>query len=193
MLYMLEILDKIKGVKVAEYKAIENLQKAKAFAKEFEFPCWLKLDSPSIVHKTEQKAVLKCNTENSLEQNFKNLETLQKKFSGKIIIQKSYEGLELILATKKDKIFGNIIMLGLGGIFAEIMKNVSFRSVPLDEKDIKQMLEETKISQLMTARTKYPIDKLIKAIKDFSVTENLEINPLIVTEQEIVAVDVRES
>ena len=178
-------------VKVAEFQPVSTASQAKKQAHEYSFPCWLKLSSEKIIHKTEQKAVLKCKDEKQLEENFNSLKKLKQVAGGEIILQKSYEGIELIAAVKQDKIFGKIIMLGLGGLFTEVLKEVSFRSIPLEQKDILQMLSETKISQLMTARKKYPVDKLIHTLASISTLDNIEINPLIVTEQDVIAIDAR--
>jgi len=110
-------------------------------------------------------------------------------------------GVEVILGGKRDPSFGPVVMFGLGGVFVELFDDVSFRVAPLSRADAEEMLEEVRGSRLLAgARGRPPADRqaLIQALLSLSrlLVENpqigeLDINPLIVQERGVVAVDAR--
>ncbi|HXX72452.1 MAG TPA: acetate--CoA ligase family protein, partial [Candidatus Acidoferrales bacterium] len=110
-------------------------------------------------------------------------------------------GLEMILGGKRDRSFGPVVMLGLGGIFVEAFDDVAFRVAPLTRADCEEMIEEIRGKRLLKGiRGRPPLDReaLIKTLTSISkiLTENptiteLDINPLIVFEKGAVAVDAR--
>jgi acyl-CoA synthetase (NDP forming) len=101
-------------------------------------------------------------------------------------------GEEVILGLKRDPTFGAVVMFGLGGIFVEVYKDVSFRITPLDNKSVDKLITETKASSILSgARGRIPRD--INSIKDCIMQlsqlavdcpqiKELDINPLIVLE-----------
>ena len=110
-------------------------------------------------------------------------------------------GTEVIIGMVKDKQFGPVLMLGLGGVFVEVLKDVSFRVAPITAEDTKRMIASLKGKALLYGtRGEAPRD--LEAISDVLlkisklVTENeeiceLDLNPLFVYEKGIVAVDAR--
>ena len=105
-------------------------------------------------------------------------------------------GQELILGIKKTPEFSQVIMFGKGGTDVEKEKDVSFRVIPIKEKDAKEMIEETNIYK--TIKSKINKKLLIKSLMKISelIEHNpkiieLDINPLIVNEKEAVVVDAR--
>jgi acyl-CoA synthetase (NDP forming) len=102
-------------------------------------------------------------------------------------------GEEVILGLKKDITFGPIVMFGLGGIFVEIYKDVSFRIAPLDKKSVNKLITETKASAILSgARGRSPRDisslkECIMRLSQLAVEcpqiKELDINPLIVLEE----------
>ena len=110
------------------------------------------------------------------------------------------EGVDLILGYKKDPIFGPIMMLGFGGIYAEILKDVKFCKLPLDQKQIVDMIKELKLFPILNGARggiKYNLDELsivIQKISNFFLLyyeeiKNMEINPLRVNKCGIICVD----
>jgi acyl-CoA synthetase (NDP forming) len=110
-------------------------------------------------------------------------------------------GLETIIGMNRDAQFGPVLMFGLGGIFVEILKDVSFRLVPVSEIDAAEMVREIKGYALLTGyRGQLPVDvkkleKLIVQVSDFIVqnpdVEELDLNPVIATADGVMAVDAR--
>ncbi|MCK5490911.1 MAG: acetate--CoA ligase family protein, partial [Candidatus Pacebacteria bacterium] len=102
---------------------------------------------------------------------------------------------------KKDENFGHLIMFGFGGIFTEITKDVSFRFAPIDKNEAMKMIKEIKLFPALDGYRNLPkinIDSIADVLVGLSdlVLENeeikeLDINPLIVTEKECFAVDIR--
>jgi len=112
-------------------------------------------------------------------------------------------GVEMIVGSRRDAIFGPTVMVGLGGIYVEVMKDVSFRSLPLDRKEILTMVKEIRSYPLLLGvrgEEMKDINKLVEAIIKIGAIlrrcrgiSDIEINPLVVYEQGMgaMAVDVR--
>jgi len=114
------------------------------------FPVALKIVSKNLLHKTEEQAFcLNIKSEEELKKSWQFLETISGKkeikigFEG-ILIQKMAEGIELIIGAKKDEVFGPTVMFGLGGVFAEIYKDTTFRLAPINKIEAKKMIKEIK-------------------------------------------------
>jgi acyl-CoA synthetase (NDP forming) len=120
----------------------------------------------------------------------------------KLMVQQMVNGgLEVILGGKSDRSFGPVVMLGLGGIYVEVFDDVAFRVAPLSLTDAQEMVEEIRGRRVLQGvRGKPPLDReaLVKALRSISsmLTENpaiaeIDINPLLVLENEAVALDAR--
>jgi acetyltransferase len=176
---------------------------AAAKAKEIGFPVALKLVSPDIVHKTEAGAVLLgLRAADEVEQRGRDL--LGKAGGGQLLVQEMVEGTEVIVGARADPQYGPLIMVGLGGIFVEVLKDVSLRLIPIDEAEALEMLRELrgyKILEGVRGQKRRDISALVRAIVGLSNVfaahrswlSDLEVNPLIVREEGrgVVAVDVR--
>jgi acetyltransferase len=168
------------------------------------FPVALKLVAAEIVHKTESGAVvlgLKTAEEVVAEGQKLLSKTLGK---GHLLIQEMVQGTEVLLGARTDPQYGPFLMVGLGGILVEVLKDVAIRLLPVDEGEARRMLQELRGYQVLQGvRGQGPrdIDALVKAMLGlsdiFAVHRNhltdLEINPLMVRAQGqgTAAVDVR--
>lgn len=161
---------------------------------KFSFPYYLKADIPG--HKTEEHAVLKCE---DMEHAKKSLKWLHHKFpENKIVVQESIEGIEMIIGVETDEVFGKLLMIGFGGIFAEVKRDVSFRALPVTKNDVKEMLLELKGKDIFKARgKKYDLGKFIDLVYGVSIIvdkkkiKELDLNPVMVNEKKSVIVDAR--
>ena len=167
------------------------------------YPLVLKIMSKQVIHKSDIKGVRIVNNKEELEKNFNDLIKISKKKKIKlqgILVQEFHDGHQLILGGKKDPVFGQIMIIGGGGIFTEIMKDVSIRACPITKEDAFQMLGEIKYSKVLEGYRgeKVNLDKLTKIMINFSKLMNsrqdvleLDINPLIASKNGIYAVDAR--
>lgn len=188
------------GFPVAERTFVRSEEDALEAAHKIGFPLALKIVSDEILHKSDVGGVkLDLRNDKDVKDAFYEIEKI-KGFQG-ALVQKYREGIFLILGIKKDKNFGHVIGIGSGGIYTEILKDISFRVCPITNKDADEMIKEIKsYSILKGARGSKPIDfELLKKIlvdlshlpfKHKNISE-LDINPLIVNEKEIKIVDAR--
>ena len=182
---------------VKEYE-VKNEQELLKIAKLLNYPVVQKVVGP--LHKSDVGGVI-LNVENreELVQNFKKLMQIEEATS--ILVQPMISGIEVFIGAKKEGDFPHIIMAGLGGIFVEVLKDVQSAMIPVTKQVSLKMIEKLKA---------YPILKGVRGqkginIKAFAETiaklstllqispeiAELDINPLLATEKNIVAVDVR--
>src|SRR5919205_1036695 len=142
------------GVKVPRYALVSDPDDAEKKAKELGFPLVAKIVSPQILHKTDEKGVkVGLNSELQVRETFNEMYgRLSKKFNVKgMLIEKMVpKGItELIVGLQNDPQFGPVIMLGLGGIFTEIFKDISFRVLPINKEDAMEMIESLQGKQIL--------------------------------------------
>jgi len=153
--------------------------------KKIGFPCYMKVSSPKIIHKTEVDGIFKVNSIEEAEEAFKKL--MKIKHAEAVLVQEYKEGFEMIVGSKSDPQFGNVVSIGIGGIYVEILKDVRFRICPITTDDADKMVKELKGYDIVAgARGKKPIDfkalnELLAKICRFSVNNKIremDINPL---------------
>ena len=166
------------------------------------YPVALKISSPHIVHKTDVGGV-ELNLRNSQEVKdafrriIENVKQKSKndniKIDGVTIQEFIANGKETIIGMKRDSQFGPLLMFGLGGIYVQVFKDVSFRLAPINELSARHMIESTKASKLLYGvRGEKPSDiesiieslqRLSQLVMDFPEIQEIDINPLLVFEQ----------
>jgi len=196
------------GIPVPDFKLIKSEDEITELAKEINFPIVMKIVSPGIIHKTDAGGVkLNIKDEKGAILAFQEIIFQAKKYnkkariSGVIAYTMVPQETEIIIGMMKDPHFGPVIMFGLGGIFVEVLKDVSFRIIPLEERDAREMIAEIKGYEILKGvRGEGPKD--IKAIKILLMKiskltmENPEINeidlnPIFVFEKGLQVVDAR--
>jgi len=200
-LNFLESIELLQKNKIPNILPCEIIKSEKDLIKIKEFPCVLKLSS-SLLHKTEKKGVyINLFNQDDLLKAYNNLQKLQvsEKIKGTIVLQKQISGLELIIGLKDDNVFSKVIMFGSGGIYTEIFTDVSFRILPINEKEASNMVFESKIGKILSGarKIKYPTNDLIKLILKISELakkediKELDLNPVIINEKGLYIVDAR--
>ncbi len=204
------ILMKKIGIEIPESEIARNEEQAVSLAKKLGFPLVLKISSPDIIHKTDIGCVaMGVNTLEDVKKVYKAIIHNAKKHSPHariegVVVQKMLAGKhirEVIVGAKRDEQFGPVIMFGLGGIFVEIMKDVTFRLIPIQRKDAREMIREIKGFRLLQkVRNKKPVNftalenvllKVSRLMERYEKIRELDINPLMVDDKKAVAVDIR--
>ncbi|HEY3303979.1 MAG TPA: acetate--CoA ligase family protein [Candidatus Binatia bacterium] len=183
---------------VVAVTAAEAAQKAEAIG----FPVALKLVAPEIVHKTESGAVV-LGLKSAGEVEIQGKQLLAKS-PGKLLIQQMIQGAEVLLGARTDPQYGPFLMVGLGGIFVEVLKDVAIRLLPVSETDALEMMRELRgyrVLQGVRGQPPRDIKALARAMTGLSdlfashrlFLSDFEINPLMVggEGEGAVAVDVR--
>ena len=196
------------GIKTTDIVLAKTKKKAVSSAKEFGFPVVLKIVSPDILHKTDIGGVkLNLNSEDDVDKAYDEIICAAKKHNPKAKIDgvsvqpMARQGIEVIIGMSKDQQFGPVLMFGLGGILVEVLKDVSFRIVPLTKRDAREMIKEIKGYPILQGyRGQEPAD--IKTLEDLllKVSEfvekrpeikELDINPLFAYKDSALAIDAR--
>lgn len=173
-------------------------------AKEIGFPVAMKLVSAEIIHKTEAKAVvLGLESAETVEAQGERL-LAGSSAGSKLLVQRMIEGIEILLGARTDAQFGPLLMVGMGGIFVEVLKDTALRLLPVGEEEALEMLKELKGYRLLEGVRGQPrrdAQALVRAITGLSdlfsayrdCLSDIEFNPLIVREEGsgLAAVDVR--
>jgi acyl-CoA synthetase (NDP forming) len=176
-------------------------------AEQIGFGVVMKIVSPDVVHKTEVGGVrvnISCGKDVGEAFDAMMASVRQKMPLARIkgvLIEEMVKGTELIIGSSCDPQFGRMLMFGMGGIFVEVYKDVSFRLVPIADFDAREMMDEIKGKAIFEGARGYPkadkdqIVRILLAVSEGLTKqpdiEELDINPLMVTEKGIVAVDAR--
>jgi acetate---CoA ligase (ADP-forming) len=183
-------------------------REAVQLASKIGFPVVMKISSPDILHKTDVGGVrINIRTPMEVEEAFTEITTNARRtmpeafLKGVMIYEMVKGGKEVILGVTYDRTFGHMIMFGLGGIYVEVLKDVSFRIIPVARRDAVAMVNEIRTAGLLRgARGERPADidaiasnivNLSCLIADFPEIQELDINPLLVLEKGAVALDAR--
>ncbi len=196
------------GISVIDTNLAASREEAISISRHFGFPVVLKIASPDIVHKSDSGGVkLGLKTSKQVGKAYDDISgAISQKYPQAVIqgvsVQKmARPGVEVIIGMSKDAQFGPVLMFGLGGILVEILKDVSFRIVPLTRRDAREMIREIKGFPLLEGyRGQEPVDvsnleELLVKVSDF-VEQNpevkeLDLNPIFAYSNGAVAVDAR--
>ena len=198
------------GFQILEGRLTTSPEEAMEIARFIGFPVALKVISPSIIHKSDLGGVrLNLNSAQEVADAFDLMMLRINKLApnaiiGGIYVEKMAEkGLEVIIGMTRDPQFGPMLMFGLGGIFVEVMKDVTFHLAPITENEAAQMLQSTRSYELLQGKRglkevdmhaiAVALQRISQLTTDFPQILDLEINPLIVGEMgnEPVVVDAR--
>ncbi len=196
------------GLPTPAFDVASNSNEAEDFANKIGYPIVLKIVSPDILHKTDAGGVavgLNSGKEvkNEFEEMLRRVRNYKKDANIKgILVQKmAPSSTEVIIGGLKDPQFGQTLMFGLGGIFVEVLKDVTFRIAPISEKDAKEMIMEIKAYPILRGyRGQPPADEsaiikiLVNTSKlmiDLPNINQMDLNPIMVYEKGASVVDAR--
>ncbi|MGD0114640.1 MAG: acetate--CoA ligase family protein [Dehalococcoidia bacterium] len=196
------------GIPTVHARLATNADEAAAVAQEMGFPVALKIVSPEITHKSDVGGVkLNVATPAEAKAAFDEIVAAAKKaqpdarIDGVSVQKMARPGIEVIMGMSQDAQFGPVLMFGLGGILVEVLKDVSFRLVPMTPRDARQMVQEIKGRPLLDGyRGQEPADvaaleKLLLRLSEFVEAHpeiaELDLNPIFAYKDGAVAVDAR--
>lgn len=194
------------GFPVLQSKAAHQPQEAIDAAQEIGFPVALKISSPDILHKTEAKGVLvDIRDEREVRVGFERLWTEvtslhpEARIEG-MVVQEMGRGREVIIGTIHDPQFGPVIMFGLGGIFVEVLRDVSFRVIPIDGKDAREMIRELRSFPILRGARGGEVNleaietlllRISSLVDGSADIRELDLNPIFVNEEGCAICDAR--
>lgn len=196
------------GFSVPEARVVASAEEASEAAAKLGFPVALKLCSPAVLHKSDVGGVeLALGSESKVEEAFGRIRKSvgqslpQAAESDLLVVPMARPGLEVIVGMMRDEQFGAALMFGLGGVWVELLKDVTFRLVPLDEQEARRMLSEIKGAPLLEGyRGEPPRDTealvgalvgLSKLVEAHPQVASVDINPLVVYQKGAVVVDAK--
>ncbi|MGA1848396.1 MAG: acetate--CoA ligase family protein [Thermoplasmatota archaeon] len=204
-----ELMD-VAGVRMPRSMVARNLDEAVRFSNEIGHPVVMKVVSRDIIHKSDAGGVaLDLENEEEVIDAYQAIMTSCRahdpgaRIGGVEVCEMVTRGVETIIGARQDNNFGPVIMFGMGGIYVEVLKDVSFRSVPINRTEITRMIKETRAYPLLLGvrgEEKKDIDAVVDTIirmgslidKNREISD-IEINPLIAYDQGkgVKALDVR--
>lgn len=196
------------GIPTTKFKVARTPSEAVKYAEEIGYPVVLKIVSPDIIHKSDVGGV-KVNLKNQDEvvkafneilENVKRHKS-DARIVGVLVQEFCPEGREVIVGMAKDPQFGPALMFGLGGIFVEVLKDVSFRVAPITRYDAEEMIKEIKAYPILEGIRGQPpadiealIDILLKVsnlVIEHPEIDQLDLNPIFAYPKGAKAVDAR--
>jgi len=196
------------GIPVTEFMVAKTEDEAVKFADELGYPVVLKIVSHDVIHKFDVGGVflnLKSSSE-AREAYRKILDNVKKhkpraKIKGIVVQEMVPISTEVIVGATKDSQFGPALMFGLGGIFVEVLKDVTFRIAPINEQDAREMITEVKAYPILRGyRNQPPADinaitqilvNTSRLVMDIQEIKELDLNPIMVYEKGAKTVDAR--
>ncbi|WP_338598550.1 acetate--CoA ligase family protein [Sulfolobus tengchongensis] len=187
-------LMEIYGIKTPKWGTALSEDEAQQIADNIGYPVVMKISPDEPLHKTELKGVV-VNVE---KEDVKKVYAQLSKITKRVMIQQQLSGLEVYVGGLKDPVFGHVVLVGSGGIYVEVLRNVAYALSPVYEDEAQELLVESKIHDMLTARKRgYDENSLIRTIVsisrmivDLNIKE-MDINPVFVNEYGAFATDVR--
>jgi len=189
------------GIPVTREKEITELEEISKATREIGYPLVLKGCSPGVTHKTEKGLIrIGIRDDGEARAAFISLKEAMGASGGTVLVQEMTQGQrELVMGLTRDTQFGPCVMFGLGGVFTEILKDISFRVAPLEKRDALEMMGEIKGHDVLGSARGLPAgDKNVLAemlinlgrigLENEEIKE-IDINPVILQGSQPVSVD----
>ena len=186
------------GVAVTRETLAKSEAEALEAAESLGYPVVLKVDSPDLPHKTEAGAVrLGLDSPDGVRSAYRDVLDSARRYrpdariNGVLVSEQAGPGVEMIIGLSTDPQFGKTVLVGMGGILAEVLEDASVRLVPITRRDAEEMLDELRASKILKGvRGRGPSDReavigALLALSEFGrrygdLVEEVDINPLIV-------------
>lgn len=196
------------GIPVTDFKVAKNVAEAVEFAQKIGYPVVLKIVSPDVIHKSDVGGVI-VNLEDAkdVQRAYEQIMDSVKKHKsnakivGVLVQEMAPQSTEIIVGATKDPQFGPTLMFGLGGIFVEILKDVTFRIAPITEDEAREMITAVKAYPLLKGYRNAPqadIEAIVeillntsRLVMEHQEIKELDLNPIMVYEKGAKTVDAR--
>jgi acyl-CoA synthetase (NDP forming) len=191
------------GIPIARHKVASDVQECLAAADEIGYPVVLKIDAEDVLHKTESGGVvLDIADRDSLRQHAERLSARFADVSRRFQVQEQLEGgHEVIVGAKAAPGLGHVVMFGLGGIYVEVLEDVSFKVTPVTRGEARDMIESLRARKMLTGvrgqagvdlkALQETIQRVSLMLVDNPQIRELDVNPLFAFEQGVKAADAR--
>lgn len=186
------------GIPTTDFQVVKRFEEIDQ--KKLKFPVVMKVCSPNILHKTDVGGVVLEVPRDDLEREFGKM---KERFPTEPILVESMQDrrVEIIIGLINDHTFGLTIMFGLGGIYTEVYKDVTFRVVPIKKEDAEEMLREIKAAPILEGFRKIKVDReaIVGLLMKVSALgekyrdklDQMDLNPVFVKEKGVVVVDAK--
>ncbi|NIA11498.1 MAG: CoA-binding protein [Nitrospiraceae bacterium] len=188
------------GLNVLPARLATTAEQAADFASEMKFPVVMKIVSPQIIHKSDAKGVMVgLNNEDEVKKAFDEITSNATAYDSKaviegvLVVKMADPGEEVIIGVTRYPVFGPLLMFGLGGIFVEVFRDVTFRLAPVGRNEARRMIQSIQGYKLLEGFRGRPvadtqaIEKTLVAVSDMVVNHpeimEMDINPMIVHEK----------
>jgi len=191
-------------IPLVKTRLVKTKKEAKNFAKKIGWPLVLKISSSEVLHRTE-KGLVKVGIENEKElgkafdEIMGTVPVRGKSPAEGVLIQKMARGIEVACGMKRDVTFGPVLMFGLGGVFIELLKDVSFAIAPVNKREAMETIKKIKGYKILKGyRGKNPVnlDGLVKVLvgisklsMEHSEIKEIDFNPIFVNEKRVQVAD----
>ena len=198
---------KLSGIPLNRMELAEDLDESLIKANSIGYPVVLKIVSEDVLHKSDSGGVkIGINSDEDFRNAYEEMMKKVRRFHpnvkiDRVSIEEMVEGVELLIGTNTDSQFGKMIALGVGGIFVEVYKDVSFRLIPVRKEDVEDMLSEITGRKLLDGfRGKPKVDKeelislvlkISKLVEENPSIKEMDLNPVVATSEGLKAIDAR--
>lgn len=199
---------KLHNIPTPRFFLAKDVDEALKYGEALGYPLAAKIVSPDITHKSDVGGVvLNIKSRGELQRAYQQLIENASKHApharvlGVLVEEMVLGGVELAVGMVRDQTFGPTVMFGLGGVFIEVLRDVSFRVAPLSEDDAREMIGEVRGSRLLEGYRNYPpvdverLKRILLTISQLSLTypefSQIDFNPIIAYGSSLWVVDAR--
>ncbi len=196
------------GLPLPQSRLARNADEAARIAKKIKFPVVLKVQSPQITHKSDAGGVrVSLQNEEQVRKAFGEIMASCIKYDknaeiqGCLVVEMVQGGKEMIIGSKREPGMGPVLMLGMGGIYVEVLKDVTFRLAPVTDREADEMISSIKSKKLLEGvRGEQPSDtaslaecimRVSQLVTDFEEISELDMNPVLVMSKGCRILDIR--
>lgn len=201
-----KIID-LAGLQLNKMALATNAEESIEKAREVGYPVALKIVSEDVIHKSDVGGVkVGIKSDEELKKSYEEMMVSIKKHypTAKVegvSIEEMVKGTEVLIGSMTDSQFGKMIALGIGGIFTEIYKDVTFRLIPITKEDVKEMMNEIKGKKIFEGFRGLPqvkkeeltnlMMKISKLVEENPIIKEMDLNPVVATEKGLITIDAR--